>query len=112
MKTDVIDLMQVHNLRDLDVQMGTIREWQQDKRIRYSGVTDYRSSQLDEIEDAMRKYRPQFVQINYSLGERDADKRLLPVARELGIAVLVNRPFVEGRLFRAVAGLEVPEWGR
>ena len=110
MKTDVIDLMQVHNLRDLDVQMGTIRERQQDKLIRYSGITDYRSSELDEIEDAMRKYKPQFVQINYSLGERDADKRMLPAARDLGIAVLVNRPFVEGRLFRAVAGREVPDW--
>ena len=110
MKTDVIDLMQVHNLRDLDVQMGTIRERQQDKLIRYSGITDYRSSELDEIEDAMRKYKPQFVQINYSLGERDADKRMLPAARDLGIAVLINRPFVEGRLFRAVAGREVPEW--
>ena len=110
MNTDVIDLMQVHNLRDLDVQMGTIRERQQDKLIRYSGITDYRSSELDEIEDAMRKYKPQFVQINYSLGERDADKRMLPAARDLGIAVLVNRPFVEGRLFRAVAGREVPDW--
>lgn len=110
MNTDVIDLMQVHNLRDLDVQMGTIRERQQDNLIRYSGITDYRSSELDEIEDAMRKYKPQFVQINYSLGERDADKRMLPAARDLGIAVLINRPFVEGRLFRAVAGREVPDW--
>ena len=110
MKTDVIDLMQVHNLRDLDVHMGTIRERQQDNLIRYSGITDYRSSELDEIEDAMRKYKPQFVQINYSLGERDADKRMLPAARDLGIAVLINRPFVEGRLFRAVAGLELPDW--
>ena len=110
MRADVIDLMQVHNLRDLDVHMSTIRELQQDQRIRYSGITDYRSSRLDEIEDAMRKYKPQFVQINYSLGERDADQRVLPIARELGIAVLINRPFVEGRLFRAVANLEVPEW--
>jgi diketogulonate reductase-like aldo/keto reductase len=112
MQTDVIDLMQVHNLRDVDVHMSTIRDWQQDKRIRYSGITDYRSSQLDEIEAAMRKHKPQFVQINYSLGERDAAKRMLPVAQELGIAVLINRPFVEGRLFRAVAGLEVPDWAR
>ncbi len=110
MKTNKIDLMQVHNLRDLDVHMSTIRELQQEQRIRYSGITDYRSSALDEIEDAMRKYKPQFVQINYSLGERDADKRVLPVAQELGIAVLINRPFVEGRLFRAVAGREVPDW--
>ena len=112
MQTDVIDLMQVHNLRDVDAHMSTIREWQQDNRIRYSGITDYRSSELDEVEDAMRKHEPQFIQINYSLGERDADKRLLPVARELGVAVLVNRPFVEGRLFRAVAGLEVPDWAQ
>ena len=96
MQTDVIDLMQVHNLRDVDAHMSTIREWQQDDRIRYSGITDYRSSELDEVEDAMRKHKPQFVQINYSLGERDADKRLLPVARELGISEATVKTYVRG----------------
>jgi diketogulonate reductase-like aldo/keto reductase len=110
MRAGTIDLMQVHNLRDVDAHMGTIRDWQQDGRIRYSGVTDYRASALDEIEGAMRMYKPEFVQINYSVAERDADRRLLPLARDLGIAILVNRPFVTGNLFRAVRGRELPDW--
>jgi diketogulonate reductase-like aldo/keto reductase len=112
MRTDVIDLMQVHNRRDLDTHFGTIREWQQDKRIRYNGVTDYRESVHDEMEDVMKRYKPEFIQINYSLGERGADDRVLPMARELGIAVLVNRPYMGGQLFRAVADKELPDWAR
>jgi diketogulonate reductase-like aldo/keto reductase len=112
MKTDVIDLMQVHNRRDLDTQFGTIREWQQDKRIRYNGVTDYRESAHDEMEDVMKRYKPELVQINYSLGEHGADDRLLPLAQDLGIAVLVNRPYMSGQLFRAVGNRELPDWAR
>jgi diketogulonate reductase-like aldo/keto reductase len=112
MQAGTIDLMQVHNLRDLDVHMGTIREWQQEGQIRYSGVTDFRASALDEIESAMRTHKPQFIQINYSLAERDADKRVLPLAADLGIAVLINRPFVSGDLFRAVRDTALPEWAR
>jgi diketogulonate reductase-like aldo/keto reductase len=107
---EIMDLMQVHNLRDADTHMGTIREWQQDGRIRYSGLTDYQASALNELENAMRELKPDFIQINYSLAERDADKRLLPAARDQGVAVLVNRPFVTGRLFSAVRGQEVPDW--
>lgn len=110
MHAGVIDLMQVHNLRDLDVQMQTIREWQQRGGIRYNGITDYRASALDELEAAMQKYRPQFIQINYSLGEAEAERRVLPLAKELGIAVLVNRPFMAGGLFSAVRGRSLPEW--
>lgn len=112
MGTDIIDLMQVHNRRDLDTQFATIREWQQDKRIRYNGVTDYRESAHDEMEDVMKRYKPEFIQINYSLGEHAADDRVLPLARELGIAVLVNRPYMSGQLFRAVADKELPDWAR
>jgi diketogulonate reductase-like aldo/keto reductase len=112
MKTDVIDLMQVHNRRDLDTQFGTIREWQQDKRIRYNGVTDYRESAHDEMEDVMKRYKPELVQINYSLGEHGADDRLLPLAQDLGIAVLVNRPYMSGQLFRAVGKRELPDWAK
>lgn len=112
MRTEVIDLMQVHNRRDLDTQFGTIREWQQDNRIRYNGVTDYRESAHDDIEDVMKRYKPEFIQINYSLGEHGADDRVLPLAEDLGIAVLVNRPYMSGQLFRAVGGLEVPDWAR
>lgn len=110
MNTEVIDLMQVHNLRDLDTHMSTIRDWQRQKRIRYSGVTHYRSSALSSLENAMKLQKPDFVQINYSLGEREAEQRVLPLAAELGIAVIVNRPFVTGRLFRAVGDSVLPGW--
>ncbi|MDH4047877.1 MAG: aldo/keto reductase [Gammaproteobacteria bacterium] len=110
MQADVIDLMQVHNLRDLDVHMATIRDWQQQGRIRYNGITDYRASALDELEAAMHKHRPQFIQINYSLGETEADRRVLPLASDLGIAVIANRPFQSGPLFSAVRGRELPGW--
>ena len=110
MKTDVIDLMQVHNLRDTAVHMQTIRERQENGRIRYSGITHYRASALDALERALREFRPQFVQINYSLGEREADERLLPMAQDLGIAVLANRPYQAGRLFDAVRDRDLPGW--
>jgi diketogulonate reductase-like aldo/keto reductase len=100
----------VHNLRDVDVHMATIREWQQEGRIRYNGITHYTASAHRAMESAMREYGPQFIQINYSLGEREAEQRVLPLAQELGVAVLINRPFVEGRLFSAVRGQALPEW--
>lgn len=110
MNTEVIDLMQVHNLRDTDVHMRTIREWQESGRLRYNGLTHYTASALDDMEAAMKKHKPQFIQINYSLGEREADERLLPLAADMGIAVIANRPFVTGSLFAAVRGRELPDW--
>lgn len=110
MNSDVIDLMQVHNRRDLDVHLATIREWQAAGRIRYNGVTDYRESAHDEMAEVMQQHRPQFIQINYSLGEHAADDDVLPMARDLGVAVLVNRPFMSGRLFRAVRDRKLPDW--
>ena len=110
MNADVIDLMQVHNLRDLDTHMATIRDWQESGRIRYNGMTHYTKSALDDLERAMRSHKPEFIQINYSLLERDADQRVLPLAIDLGIAVLINRPFVAGRLFRTVNGKALPDW--
>lgn len=110
MKSDVIDLMQVHNLRDTRTHMKTIHEWQEQGRIRYNGLTHYRASALDALETAVREYRPQFVQINYSLGEREAGERFLPLMQELGVAVLINRPYQTGALFSAVRGLELPGW--
>jgi diketogulonate reductase-like aldo/keto reductase len=90
----VIDLMQVHNLRDTDVHMATIRDWQEEGRIRYNGITHYTASAHKSLERAMQKHNPQFVQINYSLGEREAERRVLPMAQDLGIAVLINRPIL------------------
>lgn len=110
MNTDIIDLMQVHNLRDTDVHMNTIREWQESGRIRYSGLTHYTAGALSALEEAMKRYKPQFIQINYSLGEREAEKRVLPLAQDMGIAVLINRPYQSGRLFAATSGKPLPAW--
>lgn len=110
MNSEVIDLMQVHNLRDTDTHMGTIREWQRAGRIRYNGLTHYTAGAHAALEAAMRKHKPEFIQINYSLTEREADERLLPLAQDMGIAVLINRPYQAGRLFAAVAGRALPDW--
>lgn len=110
MNTEVIDLMQVHNLRDTDIHMKTIRDWQDDGRIRYNGLTHYTAGAHGRLEAAMKKHRPDFIQINYSMGERESANRVLPLAQELGIAVLVNRPYQAGRLFQTVSGKELPEW--
>ncbi len=110
MYAGVIDLMQVHNLRDVDVHMATIREWQEKGRIRYNGITHYTASAHRSMEKAMQDHKPQFIQINYSLVERNAEQHVLPLAQDLGIAVLINRPFMAGRLFRAVRNQELPGW--
>lgn len=110
MNTAVIDLMQVHNLRDTAVHMKTIRDWQQDGRIRYSGLTHYRASALDSLEAEMKNHKPQFIQINYSVAELEAENRILPLAADMGIAVLINRPFRSGDLFRKIGKTPVPDW--
>ena len=110
MNTETIDLMQVHNLRDTALHMATIREWQQEGRIRYSGLTHYTKGAHGDLAREMQKFKPDFIQINYSLGEREAEDRVLPLAEDLGIAVLINRPYQAGRLFRAVAGRELPDF--
>ena len=110
MSTDTIDLMQVHNLRDTAAHMQTIRDWQEQRKIRYSGITHYTARALEALEAEMKRYRPQFIQINYSLGEREAEQRVLPLAQDLGIAVVINRPYHAGRLFRRVAGKTLPSW--
>ncbi len=110
MRTEVVDLMQVHNLRDTAVHMETIRAWQDEGRIRYNGLTHYTAGAMRQLEQQMKEFKPEFIQINYSLGEREAEERILPLAEEMGIAVLINRPFQSGRLFRAVSGKELPDW--
>jgi len=107
---NTIDLMQVHNLRDTGEHMPTIREWQQAGRIRYNGITHWEASALGDLEAAMQKHRPEFIQINYSLGERDVEERILPLAKDLGVAVMINRPFMHGRMFRAVREQALPDW--
>jgi aryl-alcohol dehydrogenase-like predicted oxidoreductase len=105
-----IDLMQVHNLRGTDVELETMQAWKKQGRIKYIGITTHRVSQHAEIERYMRKYPLDFIQVNYSLADRAAAERILPLAQDKGIAVLVNRPFGNGNLFGAVKGVELPDW--
>ena len=110
MNSGTIDLMQVHNLRDTAVHMESIRQLKVDGVVRYSGLTHYTAGALRELEMEMRQYKPDFIQINYSLGEREAAERVLPLAADMGIAVVINRPFQSGALFRAVDNRQLPDW--
>jgi diketogulonate reductase-like aldo/keto reductase len=105
-----IDLMQVHNLLDWQTHLRTLRSWKQDGRIRYLGVTHYTSSAYDELEAVMRKETLDFVQLNYSLDDRAAERKLLPLAAERGIAILVNVPFGGGGLLRRLRNRPLPNW--
>jgi len=107
---DQIDLMQVHNLRGTEVELETMKAWKAEGRFRYLGVTTHRPVQYREMEDVMRRHPLDFIQLNYSLADRAAEKSILPLAKELGIAVLVNRPFARGELFKAVGGRPLPDW--
>ena len=109
-RTRRLDLMQIHNLLDWRTHLATLRAWKDAGRIRYLGVTHYTSGAYDELERVLRSEPLDFVQVNYSLGEREAERRILPVARERGVAVLVNRPFSEGGLFQRVRGRALPDW--
>ncbi|QSQ20879.1 aldo/keto reductase [Pyxidicoccus parkwayensis] len=105
-----MDLMQVHNLVDWRTQLPMLREWKAQGRIRYVGVTHYSRSAFDDLERFIREEKLDFVQLPYSLAQRDAEARLLPAAAEHGVAVLVMQPFASGSLFQRVRGKKVPEW--
>ncbi|MGE5791285.1 MAG: aldo/keto reductase [Bacteroidota bacterium] len=105
-----LDLMQVHNLVDTDTHLATLAGWRNEGRVRYLGVTHYTASGHPALEAAIRAHRPDFVQLNYSLAEREAAQRLLPLAQEQGVAVLVNRPLGQGRMFGRVKGRPLPAW--
>ncbi len=107
---DVIDLNQVHNLRDTDIHLRTIRQAKEEGRTRYVGVTTSFGGQYEQMEQVLRTEELDFFQVNYSLGEREAAETLLPLAQDRGIAVIVNEPFNVGRLFGAASGREVPDW--
>ena len=107
---DKIDLMQVHNLRGTEAELETMKAWKEQGRFRYLGVTTHSPGQYEEMEDVMRRHSLDFIQLNYSLADRSAENSILPLARDRGIAVLVNLPFARGRLFRAVANQSLPDW--
>ena len=110
LRTNRIDLMQVHNLLDVHTHLATLRQWKEQGRIRYIGVTHYNSSAFPEIEKILRTEKLDFLQINYSLMEPEAEQRVLPVTQERRIAVLVNRPFGGGDIFERVRSKPLPDW--
>lgn len=110
LRTKHIDLIQVHNLVDTKTQLKTLSEWKDNGRIRYTGITHYRPEASDELARLIQTEPVDFVQGQYSLGERRAEERLLPMAADRGVAVLVNLPYGRGRLFRAVRGRKLPDW--
>ena len=105
-----IDLMQVHNLVDVETQLATLAEWKSKKRIRYFGVTHSNDDAYEAVERVIAAHKMDFLQINYSVTEREAEQRLLPLAKERGVAVLANRPFARGNLFTNVRSKPLPGW--
>ncbi len=110
LRTQQIDLMQVHNLVDWRTHLATLRGWKDKGRVRYLGITHYTASAYGEVEAVLRAETLDFVQINYSLDARDAEQRLLPLAAERGVAVIVNMPFGGGGLLRRLRDKPLPAW--
>jgi len=112
LRRDRIDLMQVHNLVDVEVHLETLADWKNEGRIRYIGITHYQVSAYGELERWLRRGGIDFVQFNYSLNTRDAERSLLPLAQDLGVAVLVNRPFETGAMISRIRGKPLPPIAR
>ena len=112
LQTDHFDLMQVHNLRNTSESLAAIREWKQEGLVRYVGITTSRQEQYEEFEQVMRAEELDFIQVNYSLEQRESAERLLPLAQDLGMAVMINRAFGGGRIFDAVGDQPLPEWAQ
>jgi diketogulonate reductase-like aldo/keto reductase len=112
MKRKQMDLLQIHNLVDWKTHLKTLREWKEQGKIRYIGITHYLESAYASIEDIINTNQIDFLQINYSLLSRKSGERLLPLAKDRNMAVLINRPFEEGALFQRVKGKQLPEWAK
>lgn len=110
LRADPIDLMQVHNLVDVNTHLKTLQEWKREGRVRHIGITHYTASRHDDVARVMASQPVDFIQINYSVGEREAERRLLPMARERGVAVIANRPFAGGDLLRRLRSRPLPAW--
>lgn len=111
-RRDVIDLVQIFSLTDLETHWPSLKEWKAEGSARYIGVTVAQDSLHDELEQFLRRERPDFVQVNYSITERAVEERLLPLAAARGVAVLINRPFMNGAYFDRLEGRELPAWAR
>ncbi len=110
LQTRTIDLMQVHNLSNIETQMGSLREAKAKGKIRYTGITYSEDRGHAEVERAMKLQKPDFVQINYSLVDRAAAARILPLAQELRMGVIINRPFGGGGIFKVISSKPLPTW--
>lgn len=110
MRTQVMDLMQIHNLVDHDTHLKTLRDWKAAGRIRYLGITHYHSGAFADLERLVKTKQYDFVQLNFSLDEPEAENRLLPACAASGTAVLINRPFAQAGLFGRVRGKPLPPW--
>ncbi|MCZ6663529.1 MAG: aldo/keto reductase, partial [Actinobacteria bacterium] len=110
MHVDRFDLMQIHNLRDWKIHLKTLRDWKEQGKIRYIGITTSHNRAHDELIEALKAERFDFVQFSYNLGNRESEKRLLSLAKDKGIATLINRPFQRGELFQHVKGKSLPDW--
>jgi len=110
MRTNKISLIQVHNLLDWKTQIKTLRSLKDEGRIDYIGITHYKSNAFNEMIKIMKTEKIDFAQFNYSLGEREAENNILPFCKDNGIATLINRPFMRGRLFREAQEKKLPSW--
>ena len=110
MRRETMDLIQVHNLVDWQTHLETLDEWKEEGKIRYKGVTHYTDASHDDLEEIIRGRDIDFVQFNYSIRERNAEKSLLDAAMDNDVAVLINQPYGGGSLFQAVSGKALPGW--
>jgi diketogulonate reductase-like aldo/keto reductase len=110
MRTQTMDLMQIHNLLDWRTHTATLKEWKRQGRVRYIGITHYHSGAYDDLERLIKRRDYDFVQLNYSIAEREAERSILPLARDTGVAVIANRPFAQSSLFSRVRGKQLPAW--
>jgi aryl-alcohol dehydrogenase-like predicted oxidoreductase len=110
LRTNRVDLMQLHNVSDPHQDLSILREWKSQGYCRYFGITTSFGGDFDAVEAVVRREKPDFLQVNYSLADRAAEQRVIPAAAEVGAAVLTDLPFARNRLFRAVRGQKLPEW--
>lgn len=110
LRTDRVELLAVHNLRDWQVQLGLARELKAAGKTKYIGLTHFRDDAHQRLAEIMAAEKPDFIQVNYSVNATNADRGLLPLAQDLGVAVMVNRAFDDGALFARVAGKPLPGW--
>jgi len=110
LRTDKVELLQVHNLRDWKTQLEVARQLKSEGKVKYVDLTHYVERAQDELADAVQESKPDFLQINYSVTQRGAERRVFPIAKQLGVAVLANRNFDDGDLFDRVRGKALPGW--